>query len=108
MERPSLTDRGPADVVMALALVHHLAISNNTPLEMIAEWFAKLGRSAVVEMVPKSDSQVKRLLATREDVFPDYTIEGFRAAFEQHFEVLKSTQIDQSDRVLFILKSRYF
>ena len=37
-ERLSLVDRGPADVVLALALVHHLAIANNLPLSRIVEF----------------------------------------------------------------------
>ena len=70
-ERRDLAGRGPADMLMALALVHHLAIGNNVPFGRIAEWFARLGRHLVIEFVPKSDSQVQRLLASREDVFAD-------------------------------------
>ena len=77
-ERRSLIQRGPADLVLALALVHHLAIGNNVPLEGIAALFAKLGRQAIVEFVPKEDPMTQHLLAARKDVFPDYTLEGFR------------------------------
>ncbi len=52
-ERLSLEQRGPADLISALALVHHLAISNNLPLTHISEWMANIGRWAVVEFVPK-------------------------------------------------------
>ena len=57
--------------VLALALIHHLAISNNVPLDRLADFFASAGEHLIIEFVPKSDSQVQRLLATREDVFPD-------------------------------------
>lgn len=105
-ERASLTDRGPADLVMALALVHHLAIGNNVPLDRIAEWFARLGRSLVIEFVPKSDSQVRRLLATREDIFPDYTVEGFEQAFGRWFQIAERVPVRESDRLLYRMLRR--
>src|SRR5690606_20972341 len=81
-ERTSILDRTSVDVVLALAVVHHLAISNNVPLEKIAEQFYSMSKKGlVVEFIPKEDSQVKILLATREDVFPGYTKEGFEKAF---------------------------
>src|SRR5690606_16754631 len=76
-ERQSMTARGPADTVLALALVHHLAISNNLPLESIAEWLARIGKHVIIEFVPKEDSQVQKLLSSREDVFTDYNEQGF-------------------------------
>lgn len=105
-ERSSLADRGPADLVLALALIHHLAISNNVPLERVARFFARLGRSLVVEFVPKSDSQVKRLLATRADVFPDYHRAGFEAAFAPYFETLEVRAVEGSERSLYLMARR--
>ena len=70
-------ERGPADLVFALALVHHLAISNNVPINKIAEFFSTISKSLIIEFIPKSDSQVKRLLATREDIFENYDEENF-------------------------------
>ncbi len=104
-ERASLAARGPADAVMALALIHHLSISNNVPLDRVAAFLRTLGRQLIIEFVPKSDVQVRRLLATREDVFPDYTIEGFEAAFQLHFRVLAREPVRQSDRVLFWMEA---
>ncbi len=68
-ERKSLLERGPADAAFALALLHHLAISNNLPFPKIAEFLSHVCRWLVIEFVPKTDSQVQRLLATREDIF---------------------------------------
>jgi len=62
-------------MVLALALVHHLAISNNVPLPQLAGFLATGGKWLVIEFVPKSDSQVERLLVSREDIFPTYTRE---------------------------------
>ena len=105
-ERQSLAARGPADLVLALALVHHLAIGNNVPLDRIAAYLAELGRELLIEFVPKQDSQVQRLLATREDVFPDYHCEGFEAAMGRVFEIVESTPITGSERTLYRMRRR--
>ena len=64
-ERLSLEQRGPADALLALALVHHLAIGRNLPLERVAAFLSRLGRALVIEFVPKDDVQVQRLLRNR-------------------------------------------
>ena len=105
-ERESMQARGPVDLVMALALIHHLAISNNVPLVDVADYFADLGEYLIIEFVPKSDSQVKRLLASRLDIFPDYTLEGFRQAFEHHYLLIDETPIDACERTVFLMKRK--
>lgn len=105
-ERASFAARGPADLVLALALVHHLAIGNNVPLPRVADVMADLGRALLVEWVPKTDGQVRRLLATRLDIFPDYTEEGFRAAFAARFAEEERRELPGSERVLYRLRRR--
>ena len=105
-ERSSLQRRGPADLALALALVHHLAISNNVPLAYVASFFAGICRSLIIEFVPKSDSQVQRLLATREDIFPDYTKSGFEEAFSGLFEIRRAAAIEGSERILYLMDRR--
>lgn len=103
-ERASFVERCDADVVMALALVHHLAISNNVPLDWIAELFARLAPAAIVEFVPKDDPMVNLLLGSRLDVFADYTADGFERAFATHFRIAARTPIPDSTRVLYRLE----
>jgi ribosomal protein L11 methylase PrmA len=105
-ERRSLSDRANADVLLALALVHHLAIGRNIPLVQLAEFLAELGPNLIIEFVPREDSMVQRLLATREDVFPEYTIEGFRSAFLRRFEVREEMPIKETRRTLIWLTRR--
>ena len=102
-ERQSLEERGPADALLALALVHHLAIGHNLPLERIADGFARLGRALVIEFVPKSDSQVQRMLRSRPDIFPSYTREGFEAAFRKSFTIEAVEPVSGSERVLYLM-----
>ncbi len=106
-ERDSVESRGPADVILALALIHHICISNNVPLENFASYLSKLGKHLVIEFVPKDDSQVKVLLSTRKDIFPNYTLEGFEKAFSSTFEIVRKQPVEGSIRVLYLLKSKY-
>ena len=105
-ERDSLVGRGPAGLLMALALIHHLAISNNVPLGRVAAYLEELSDRLIIEFVPKSDAKVQVLLANREDVFPDYTREGFEAAFATRFETEQRVEIRDSDRTLYLMRRR--
>jgi len=105
-ERSSLAERGPADNVLALALIHHLAIANNLPFEKIADFFHKICRSLIIEFVPKSDSQVRRMLSTREDIFSDYNQEAFENVFSRYFTIERSSKIKDSLRTLYLMGSK--
>jgi hypothetical protein len=105
-ERQSLEQRGPADMVLALAVIHHLAISNNVPLSQLAEYFARLGTWLVIEFVLKSDSQVQRLLASRKDIFTEYNQETFKAVFSETYAIHESATIRGSERRLYLMEKR--
>ena len=105
-ERRSFADRSDADLVLALALVHHLAISGNVPLERVAAFFARLAPALVIEFVPKQDPMVRRLLASRPDIFPDYTVSGFERAFEATFTIEERATIPDSERAVYRMTRR--
>lgn len=103
-ERKSLIERGPVDLVLALALVHHLAISNNVPLSKLASFFKQVCTHLIIEFIPKSDSQVSRLLSSREDIFPDYHIEGFEQAFKASFDLIDKKPVKDSARTIYLMR----
>lgn len=105
-ERDSLFERAPVDALLALALIHHLAIANNVPLPQLAEFFRSLGRWLVIEFVPKEDSQVQILLASRQDIFPDYHTAGFEAAFGQFFTIHDKRALPETGRVVYLMEAR--
>ena len=105
-ERDSFGARGPVDMALALAVIHHLAISNNVPLPQLVNFFAARCKWLVIEYVPKSDSQVQKLLTSREDIFPNYTREGFEAAFSACFTIHKSESVRDSERTLYLMEAR--
>ncbi len=108
MERLSLIRRGPTDLIMVLALVHHLVISNNLNFEMIADFFSKITRYLIIEFVPKEDSQVQKLLRNRQDIFTHYNLTNFEKDFKRKFTILSSQLIKDSTRRIYLMKTTRF
>ncbi len=103
-ERASLLQRGPADLVMALALIHHLVISNNVPMDHFASFLAQLGRWLIIEFVPKDDPRVQELLAWRKDIFAGYDEQAFEAAFRQVYSIRASSVLPDTRRRLYLME----
>ncbi len=105
-ERDTLHDRGSADLVFALALVHHLGIGNNLPLLSVVDFIARCGSHAIVEWVPEDDPMTSVLLHGRDELLASYSYEAFRAAVDAHFRELRREQLPGSNRVMFLLERR--
>ena len=105
-ERDSIIFRNHPDVIMALALIHHIAISNNVPFDKIAKFFSSLCEYLIIEFVPKEDSKVKKLLKTRCDIFDNYDIENFENDFKVYFDVIKKDKIISSSRTLYLFHKK--
>lgn len=105
-ERKSFWQRAKVDVVLALALIHHLAIANNLPFENIAEMLSKISKFLIIEFVPKDDSKVKILLSTREDIFDRYSEEEFEKVFGKYFEILETDKVVGSKRIIYFMKKK--
>ena len=103
-ERETFIGRCNFDTVFALALVHHLAIGNNLPLEHIADFFARITNELIIEFVPKEDKQTQRLLVTKVDIFNKYTLDNFRIAFKKHFQLVNESPIISTNRTLFLFR----
>jgi hypothetical protein len=105
-ERQSFIERANADAVLALALVHHLAINNNVTLDSLANFMQKISPHLIIEFVPKSDPQVQRLLVAREDIFSEYNQEQFETAFNRKFILHKAETIQDSQRRIYLMERR--
>ncbi len=103
-ERASFTERAKTDILMALALVHHLAIGKNISFEQIANMFAQIAPTLIIEFVPKEDDKVQLLLQNRKDIFNNYTEQGFLAAMQQKFTVVRKEIVPGTGRVLFLMQ----
>lgn len=105
-ERGSLAERGPADVVLGLALVHHLCLAGNVPLERVARFFRSVGRAAVVEFVPPGDGQVERLLSHRSAPPHRYDREEFERSFARWFRLEGRREVEESERAVYLWTAR--
>lgn len=105
-ERSSFINRLNADLVMALALIHHLAIGKNIPFEMIAATLRGAGRTLIIEFVPKEDEKIKLMLEQKKDIYINYTEHEFVKAFENYFTVKDKKVIPGSGRTLYLMASK--
>ena len=63
------------DLVLCLAVVHHLALTNNVPLDEIVALLADFGAPLVVEFPHRDDPMATRLLARkRSGLFDAYDV----------------------------------
>jgi len=105
-ERSSLAGRGPADVVLALGLIHHLTLSNHVPFAMTADYLARIGRTLIVEFVPPTDSQVVGMLSRMPKAEAGYSVDRFEQAYRERFRILESESIPGTERRLYRMESR--
>lgn len=105
-ERRPLPERGRPDLVLALALVHHLAIAANVPVAELVAWLADFGGDVVVEFVTPEDPMVRKLLLEKRDAYPDYELESFRRCLAERFEIAAEETLSGGSRVLFYGRRR--
>jgi hypothetical protein len=102
LERRALPERGRPELVLALALVHHVAISANVPVREFVDWLASLGAALVIEFPTRDDPMVKKLLAPkREGLHPDYELGFFERTLGEAFEIERSERLESGTRVLY-------
>jgi ribosomal protein L11 methylase PrmA len=100
-ERRGLRARATADAILALALIHHVAISKNVPLADVVSWLTALAPRGVIEFVPKTDPMVVELLRLREDIFPDYDEAHFVSCLQQRARIVARETVSATGRTLF-------
>lgn len=104
-EWKGLIERGPADMVLVLALVHHLCLSGNISFSQLASFLSRIAGHMIIEFVPKDDPQSRRLLKTRKDIYQDYHQVAFESAMAQHFVVLETKTVSSTGRTLYLMKN---
>jgi ribosomal protein L11 methylase PrmA len=99
-ERKGLAERASGDFLVALAFIHHIVIGRNVPMGMALDWLIGMAPRGVIEFPPKEDPMVQRLLSTREDIFPDYTVPAFLAALGARARVERTERLAENGRLL--------
>ncbi len=105
-ERKRLEERGRPELVLCLALLHHLVIGANLPLVEVLDWLESLGADLVIEFATKEDPLVRRLLAQRDDIFDDYEPARFEAELGRRFRVTRRENLPSATRTLYVAESR--
>ena len=104
LERSSFLQRLNCELIVALALVHHLVIGKNIPLDMLASFFCEHTKWLLIEFVPKQDPKVAAMLAARTDIFPDYNQEGFESTLSVYFTLVNKQPVPGTERVIYLYK----
>jgi len=106
-ERRPLLSRGQPELVLCLALVHHVTITANVPVREWIDWLAGLGASLVIEFPTREDPMVQRLLAAKkEGTHADYERTEFERCLGEAFEVERSEPLASGTRVLYLAQPR--
>jgi hypothetical protein len=104
-ERKSLAERGPADLLMALALVHHLRITEGIPFLRIAEYFHRICHYLIIEFIPLNDKKSVQINSVNRVGRDSYNEEIFKNDFSNYFKIKQRNQIMDSGRVLFLMEA---
>lgn len=105
-ERSSFVSRLKPDMILALALIHHLAITNNVPLSYLADFFSKHCNTLIIEFIPKNDPQVQKLLQNRQDIFTAYNQDTFEKEFSSYFKTTGKLSLSGCNRILYCMKTK--
>lgn len=105
-ERRTLEARGRPDLILCLALIHHVVLGRNVPLRDFLDWLADSGADVVVEFVAKDDPMARKLLRNKDDDYVDYTPETFARWFEERFEVASRLDLGSGTRTLYFGRAR--
>lgn len=103
-ERERFTDRLNTELVISLALLHHLAIGKNIPFEKLASYFSKIAPLLIIEFISKEDEKVQILLKQKRDIFSNYTQTLFEKEFSTFFKIIDKQEIGLSGRTLYFMK----
>ncbi len=106
LERKVLPERGKPDLVLCLALIHHVTISANIPVSSFVDWLAELGSDLVIEFVTRDDAMVEKLLRNKEDQYHDYTVDFFESCLSRAFHIQRREELTSGTRVLYFASNR--
>jgi hypothetical protein len=107
LERRTLEDRGTPELVLALALIHHVSITANVPIAEFLDWLRELGATLVIEFPKREDPMVRKLLSgKREGSNADYELQTFERLLEERFEVERTEQLPSGVRLLYLARPR--
>ena len=103
-ERPAFDARRSPDLVLALALIHHMRVAANIPLPLFIGWLRSLDATCILEFVERDDEMFQTLLENKQEEYADYTAEHFESEVRRHFFVRDRLKLKGGLRELFLLE----
>ena len=103
-ERDAFINRTKVDLILALALVHHLVIGKNIPFEKIVTLFEKMCTYLIIEFIPKEDDKIQLMLQQKSDIYQGYNEKNFEKAFARTFNFQEIVTLGNSGRKLYFMK----
>ena len=97
---------GAFDLVLLLGTLHHLTVTDRAPITEVLDQAALVASHTIIEYVGPEDEMFRLLARGNEALYRDYTVEMFEQACCPRFEILRSEQVPESHRHLYLLRRR--
>jgi len=107
-ERIAFDQRKRPDLVICLALIHHLRLSENIPNRLFLKWLRSLDADVIIEFVNREDEMVVKLLTNKEEQYTDYNLPQFLIDVDLFFEVRDREILKGGKREIFHLIPKNF
>lgn len=99
--------RGSFDMVMMLAVLHHIVVTERVPLEEVFALAAEITREYLfIEFVAPDDPMFQKIVRGRDELYSHLTQAGFEAAAARSFDLVRSRRIDGMHRWLYLYRRR--
>ena len=105
--RQTLEARSRPDLILALALIHHLSIGRNIPLPEVVAWFASFEADVVIEFVAPQDAMVAQLVRNRDARASGYTQDRFEACVAEHFVIAETERLQSGTRTMYYVRPKH-
>jgi len=105
-ERKSFEERGKPELIICLALIHHMRISSNIPNIEFLKYLRSFDAEIIIEFVDRHDEMVKKLLTNKKEDYPDYNKQDFLREVQKYFEIKDRQSLKNDDREIFFLKPK--
>ena len=105
-ERKSFDDRGKPDLILCLALIHHMVITANIPMQDFLQWIRGFDAAVVLEFVGPEDEMTLRLLKNKRNKHPDYTLARFESIAASMFDIADKASLKEGRRHIYFLQPK--
>lgn len=100
-ERLDLVSRFQPQLILCLALLHHVVISANVPVQEFVDWLANVTDQLIIEYVSRKDEKVQILLRNKSETYADYSRTNLEDALSKHFRIERGQPLESGNRFLY-------